>query len=364
MEMGKRQIQRLFLKKQLNILGIMAGSSMDGVDVAYCQFSSINKQIHYQIIKTTTFLYSSTILELLRDVRTISAEKFFEYDVMYGKWIAKKIHQWIKKNNLKPDAIAMHGHTVFHYPEKGFSVQLGNASFIASVCKIPVVHNFRSNDIALGGQGAPLVPIGDKLLFHQYDACINIGGIANVFIQKTNCAYDICIANMALNYFAQKLNKPYDKDGKIAQSGKVNENLFQALNQLSFFRQKPPKSLNREYFENIYLPIIEKYSLSEKDIMATLVEHIGFQISKSIQSSHIKSVLITGGGAFNSYLIKKISGYTKNKIILVPDKQIVKYKEALIFALLGYLRINNQYGNIKEATGAKVNTICGEIVQI
>ncbi len=351
-------------KTNLNLAGVMSGSSMDGMDVALCQFYQRKRQIHYKILKAETFSYSKQILEILQNIRQTSAKQFFEYDVIYGKFIGQKITNWIKKYNLTVDAISIHGHTVFHEPQKGFSIQLGNAFQIAALCKVPVIHNFRNLDIALLGQGAPLVPMGDKVLFSDVDACVNIGGIANIFIQKTQIAYDICIANMGLNYFAQKLNKQYDKDGNIARKGKINDKLLLELNQLQFIIQKAPKSLNREYFENSYLPIIQKYRMNVEEIIATLTEHIAVQISKSIANKIIRKVLITGGGALNKYLVDRIIYHSKDKKIIIPDRIIVKYKEALIFALLGYLRLLNLPNTISSATGAIQDTVSGEIVYI
>jgi len=348
----------------LSVIGIMSGSSMDGLDMALCKFYFHNKKIKYQLIKATTISYPKNILQLLSTIRTISAELFFEKDAKYGQWIAQVLLNWMKKNHLNADLIAIHGHTVFHYPHKGFSVQLGNPAQIAAKIGKPVVHNFRNLDIAFQGQGAPLVPIGDKLLFSDYDACVNIGGIANIFVQKTSTAYDICIANLALNYFAQKLNKKYDKNGTIAKKGTVHNLMLNQLNQLPFIQQKPPKSLNREYFENTYLPIIQKHSLSIPDTLATLTEHIATQISQSIHYKSIQKVLITGGGAFNQYLVSRIKYLSPQKNIIIPDKEIVKFKEAIIFALLGYLRYLHLPNTIPTATGSIKATSSGEIFYV
>jgi anhydro-N-acetylmuramic acid kinase len=349
---------------KLTIVGVMSGSSLDGLDIAVCQFYYQKNQIQYKVLSATTVQYPTSILNILQNIRKTSSLQFFEQDVIYGKFIGKKISDFLKKNKLSADAVSVHGHTVFHYPEKGFSVQLGNASQIAAACQLPVIHNFRNLDIAMGGQGAPLVPIGDKLLFSNFDACANIGGIANVFIQKTNIAFDICIANMALNYFAQQQNKKYDKNGSIAKKGKVHQPLLDKLNSLPFILQNPPKSLNREYFEKKYLPLISKYQLTTNDILATLVEHIAQQISKSFDYYFVKNVLITGGGSFNQYLIERIKFYSKNKKIHLPDNATIKYKEAIIFALLGYLRILTIPNTLHQATGAIKNLISGEFVDI
>ncbi len=360
MGMGKKQVLN---KSTLNIIGLMSGSSMDGLDAALCQFKFSNQSIHYKILQTKTFSYSPQIIRLLQTIRNTSALSLFEQDVLYSQWIGKKLNQWISNNHLKANAIAFHGHTVFHYPEKGFSVQLGNAHQLAAITHLPVIHNFRNLDIALGGQGAPLVPIGDKLLFHQYDACLNIGGIANVFIQKSQISYDICIANMALNFFAQQLNTSFDKNGNLARKGKINYSLLKELNNLSYFQLKPPKSLNREYFEEYYLPLLKKYKLSNPDYLSTLTEHIALKISQAINLSDIQTVLITGGGALNKYLMERIKWHS-NKKIIVPDKTLIKFKEALVFALLGYLRTYELPNTILSATGASQSASCGEIVII
>ncbi|GIV28599.1 MAG: anhydro-N-acetylmuramic acid kinase [Bacteroidia bacterium] len=359
--MGKRKILNLSSLPSLKIIGVMSGSSMDGLDVALCEFTLINKTFQYKIIQAKTFAYPPSIKQLLLNIRTTTLLNFFESNVIYAQWMGKKINHWLSQNKLQAHAISIHGHTVFHHPEKGFSIQLGDPHHLAAITQLPVIHNFRNLDIALGGQGAPLVPIGDKLLFPQYDACLNIGGIANIYIQKKQLAYDICIANMALNYFAQKLNKNYDYNGNLARKGKINRSLLSALNHLKYFQQKPPKSLNREYFENHYLPLFKKHKLSNYDYLSTLTEHIAIQISQSINLTNIQNVLITGGGSLNKYLIDRIEFYS-NKKIIISDKTIVKFKEALIFALLGYLRIKELPNTIPSATGASQSASCGEIV--
>lgn len=346
------------------ILGLMAGSSMDGLDAALCVFHPQKKNgIQYSIIKHRTFFYPQNILKLLQNIRSTSAQEYFEADVRYAQWIGTTIQNWMKNHRLKADAIAVHGHTVFHYPEKGFSVQLGNAAQIAAITGMPVIHNFRNLDIALGGQGAPLVPAGDKILFSEFDACVNIGGMANVFIHKNEIAHDVCIANIGLNFFAQKLNVPFDKEGKLAKQGRVHTDMLQALNELPFFHISPPKSLNREYFEQYYLPIIQNYKASVYDVLATLTEHAAMHIAKSVKYPFVRNILITGGGVLNKYLMKRIMYYEPIKNFVIPRNRIlIKYKEALVFALLGYLRLNQLPNTLSKTTGAKMDVSCGDIV--
>ncbi len=345
--------------RSLNIIGIMSGSSMDGLDVAYCQFQKLsNGKIKFKLIQSHTFSYSKTILDLLINMRTMSAKDYFEADAIYGKWIGNKLKQWMTRCKLTPDAIAIHGHTVFHEPKKGFSVQSGNAQQIAAICGCDVIDNFRNLDIAYGGQGAPLVPIGDKLLFANYDACINIGGIANIYTHHSEQAYDICIANMGLNYFANQLNHKFDKDGLLAKKGTIHKELLRHLNSLSFIKQKPPKSLNREYFETKYLPIILSIKDSSHNYLRTFTEHIAINIAKAIQNKNINNVLITGGGAFNKFLITRIKELSQ-KTIIVPEKNIVCFKEAIIFALIGYLSLIGSENTIAKSTGASKNICTG-----
>lgn len=354
------------MRTSAQILGLMAGSSMDGLDAALCVFhpQKING-ISYSIIKQRTFPYPPHILKLLQNIRRTSSYEYFEADVQYAQWIGTTIQQWIKRHRLKVDALAVHGHTVFHHPEKGFSIQLGNAAQIAAITSIPVIHNFRNLDIAQGGQGAPLVPIGDKILFSEYDACVNIGGIANVFVHKKEWAYDVCIANIALNFFAQKLKMPFDKEGTLAKHGKVHTAMLRALNELPFFQMSPPKSLNREYFERYYLPVIQTYKAPIPDILSTLTEHIARHIAQSVQYPFVRNILMTGGGVLNKYLMKRIIYYAPTKNFVIPHHKIlIKYKEALVFALMGYLRLNQLPNTLSKTTGAKMNVSCGDIVHI
>ncbi|MEI8136395.1 MAG: anhydro-N-acetylmuramic acid kinase, partial [Bacteroidota bacterium] len=254
-----------------------------------------------------------------------------------------------------------HGHTVFHQPKLGFSTQIGCGATIAAVTGRTTICDFRSLDVANSGQGAPLVPIGDKLLFGKHEACLNIGGIANISFNDKNgnrIAYDICEANMLLNYLAEKLSQPFDKGGEIAKSGKINAELLNKLNSQNYYSQNGAKSIGREWFEQNILSLIENNGIEIKDLLATSTEHIAQIIANDLEDK--KNVLVTGGGAFNTLLIEKIKSKTNCEII-IPDAQTINFKEALIFAFLGYLRLYKKTNTLSSVTDAKSDSAGGAV---
>ena len=238
---------------------------------------------------------------------------------------------------MKIDFVSSHGHTVFHQPDRGLTFQLGEGQAIANVCGLPVVNDFRSKDVSLGGQGAPLVPVGDRWLFPEYDFCLNLGGIANISFEKygKRYAYDITVANMLLNYLATKVGKEYDKDGELARAGSIDHALYAAINSLAYFDQPYPKSLGYEWFLSSVVPIVESYHIPIENKLCTSVGHIAFQIKHQLSplANNASKILITGGGARNSLLVEAIQEHLEPDIkAIVPDEQLINYKEALIFA--------------------------------
>ncbi len=290
-----------------------------------------------------------------------SEKELQELDIEYGELLADKVTNFIKKNRISNlDFIASHGHTILHQPEKGITLQIGNGQIIANKTQQKVVCDFRTQDVKLGGQGAPLVPIGDDFLFHQYDACLNLGGFANVSFkeQHKRIAFDICPVNIVLNYYVSTLGLEYDDKGKIAASGIIHAELLGELNSLRFYKTEPPKSLGLEWVQSTIFPLIDKKNLTIKDVLATFIEHVAIQIAASTKKC--KNVFITGGGAFNEFLMQRMKHHSSLEII-IPNSQIVNYKEALIFAFLGLLRIDNQVNCLKSVTGASENHSSGEI---
>lgn len=340
----------------------MSGTSLDGLDMAICEFYQEGKLFSFKILNSKTVEYSADLKFKLSRAPYLSAEKYFELNSIYGKFIADEVNNFLTDCQMKPQAIASHGHTVFHQPKSGFSTQIGCGATISANTCLTTVCDFRSLDVANGGQGAPLVPIGDKLLFADYDACLNIGGIANISFEnnKNRLAYDICEANMLLNYLAEKIGQSYDKDGHLARAGNVNNELLKKLNSQDYYIKTGAKSLGREWFETSNLIIIQNTDLNINDLLATATEHVAQIIANEINRHDLKKVLVTGGGAFNTFLIELIKAKTKSEII-IPDSSIINFKEALIFAFLGYLRLNHITNTLCSVTGAKTNSIGGAV---
>ncbi|MBA3681301.1 MAG: anhydro-N-acetylmuramic acid kinase [Bacteroidetes bacterium] len=346
----------------MTVLGLMSGTSLDGLDLALCEFESKNGKYKYKILKAETVAYTKLCASTLKNVHTFKALQYASVNASYGKLVGEEINRFLKKSTRKAKAIASHGHTVFHKPDLGFSTQIGCGATIAAITKLTTVCDFRSLDVANGGQGAPLVPIGDKLLFGEYDACLNIGGIANISFDKKGkrIAYDICEANMFLNFLAERTGKAFDKDGKTARSGKVNTKLLKELNALEYYSKTGAKSIGREWFAENILKRIEKSRVELNNLLATATEHVAQMIANDLNKNKIKKVLVTGGGAFNKYLIELVSEKTNCEII-IPNAQTVNFKEALIFAFLGYLRLNEKINTLSSVTGAKSDSVGGAV---
>lgn len=349
-------------KVSYKVLGLMSGTSLDGLDIAYCNILRNNDQWRYVIENTITIAYPDVLINELSSVTQLKASELVKLDHNLGKWMGKEVDQFVKDNQLDVHFIASHGHTVFHQPEMGYTLQIGNATDIHQSTGLPVIYDFRSLDVANGGQGAPLVPVGDMLLFAEYDACLNLGGIANISSQtnEKRIAYDICPANMMLNYLASKKGLTYDAEGSIAREGNINDKLLNELNGLAYYSLPYPKSLGYEWFSHQVLPLIDIEEIALEDRMATCVEHVAKQIAASAPP---EKMLITGGGAFNNYLIEKIEEYTGPEVqLVIPDNTVINYKEALIFALLGVLRLENKINAMRSVTGAAKDTCGGSII--
>ena len=343
------------MKNTYRILGVMSGTSIDGLDLAICSFNK-TKEWNFKIEKCKTVKYTKNWKYILGNLHNSTIQDILKHDIIYAKLIAKEIKKFLKNENV--DFIASHGHTIFHQPEKKYTLQIGNGRTIANITRLKTINNFRNLDISLGGQGAPLVPVGDLKLFKNFKYCLNIGGIANISIKEKNKikAFDICPANIVLNKISRKLKLDFDNNGNLAKQGKIITKLFSKLNSLSYYNNKSPKSLSREWVEkNIDPLILERYN--HKDVLHTLCEHMGKQIGQYLKED---KTLVTGGGAFNKYLIKRIENYSNSQIVL-PNKKIINFKEALIFAFLAVLKIRNQNNCLKSVTGAKQNSCGGEI---
>jgi len=344
------------------VIGLMSGTSLDGLDLAFCEFSRDENWWTYQIHCAETIPYNDRWKGLLSTLESGSALDFVSTDIEYGHLLGRLTRSFIERNNLIPDFIASHGHTIFHQPGKKITSQIGRGSAIAAETGLRVVCDFRSHDVALGGQGAPLVPIGDALLFHEYDFCLNIGGFANISFQTgaKRVAWDVCPANIVLNQLAMQAGHDYDPDGTMAASGFVDKALLETLNTLPFYSLKFPKSLGREWVVQYILPVLQDSGLPTVDLLATFCEHIAIQIAASAGLKRDTKMLITGGGAFNRHLINRIRHHALPEII-IPDALTINFKEALIFAFLGVLRWRNEINCLSSVTGAAKDSSGGAI---
>lgn len=352
------------------VIGLMSGTSLDGLDMAYCEFTKEDNQWEFNIKAAETKAYDEEWKLQLARITEVNGEALMISDLKLGDWMGQAVKSFIEKHQLEPDFIASHGHTVFHQPEIGLTYQMGNGFALQAASGKPVISNFRNFDLAIGGQGAPLVPIGDQLLFPHYDFCLNLGGIANLSteLKGKRIAYDISPANMPLNYFAQKLGKDYDPEGSIAAGGKVNETLLQQLNRLDYYHAPFPKSLGYEWVFQYVIKPIESSGITKEDALATCVHHSAQQIAANLlllleqKSKGTATILVTGGGAFNQYFLSCMEEYGKGKLdFIIPDAQLIGYKEALVFALLGVLRARNEVNCLSSVTGAAHDHSAGVI---
>ncbi len=343
----------------MTILGLMSGTSLDGIDLALCRISGSA----YQVLAATTVPYTDHWRQRLASLEHSSALDYAKAHVELGYLYGKVINEFLSDKSVVVDAIASHGHTIFHQPHLGLTTQIGDPDAIAAATGIQVVGNFRTLDVALGGQGAPLVPVGDELLFGQYDACLNLGGIANISYRADGhrVAFDICPCNMALNRLAARLGYPFDPEGSIARRGVCSSTLLGLLDGLDFYLAKPPKSLGKEWFLADFWPRVDAAGGAAEDLLCTVVHHIARQVAHVVGQQRIGSLLITGGGAFNKYLVECITGLLPSVEVVVPDSETVNYKEAIIFAFLGYLRLSGQVNTLASVTGARCDSVGGTI---
>jgi len=347
------------------VIGIMSGTSLDGVDLACCRFRSDRGKWSFKLLAAETKPYPPGWKKKLSGLISSSALDYALTDVNLGHHLAKLTNAFIRKHKLKAGLVASHGHTIFHQPANKLSAQIGNGAAIAAITGLPVVCDFRSTDVAKKGQGAPLVPAGDKLLFGDFAYCLNLGGIANISYDDKGrrLAYDICPVNMALNYLASGVKKEYDKDGRMAASGKVNEKLLERMNRLPYYKKAFPKSLGAEWFESEFRPLLDETAIPVEDKLSTVVEHICIQLRAAMMKAgrqQNNTMLVTGGGAFNTYLVERIRKTSPVELV-IPDRNLVAFKEAVIFAFLGLLRWRNDENTWSSVTGALKNSSSGAI---
>lgn len=350
------------------IIGLMSGTSGDGLDIACCDFHK-NETWDFKINKAATIPFPSKIEHSLKDAHLLDAAELEGLDLEFGEWMGHTCAEFCHKFKLRPMAIASHGHTVFHRPEIKLTKQIGNGYSLSEASGLPVINDFRKLDVFLGGQGAPLVPIGDAQLFNEFDFALNLGGIANISMDSNGkrIAFDTCPFNLLFNYFSMKLGKPFDNGGAFAKSGHVIPEVLETLGRLPFYKQRGAKSLARENITKDYLPILNQADHSPQNILATLSSHFANCIAEVVLKhnnatlTHQK-LLVTGGGAYNTFFIQRLKSKIEAKVdIIIPEKQIIDFKEALVFAFLGLLRLRKENNCLASVTGASRDN-CGGVV--
>ena len=343
----------------------MSGTSLDGLDLCYCHIDKDIDTWSFEIVETQSISYSEEMQSELKDSIYLKADELLKFHNTYGTWLGAQAKKFISGKRLEVDFIASHGHTTHHQPEKGLTFQIGSGQHLANESSCKVVCDFRTNDVALGGQGAPLVPIGDQLFFGKYDFCLNLGGISNISLEQKGkrIAYDIGLANMILNYITRKIDLAYDKGGELARSGRINQNMLDRLNGLKYYLLPHPKSIGYEWFVEEVAPIVDITDDTTENLLHTSIHHICEKVAQQLKLNSTKtesSLLVTGGGALNHFLIdvlqEKLGESTK---VIVPEKKLIEFKEAVIFALMGALRMEQEVNVLKSVTGAKRDSSSG-----
>ena len=352
-------------KKRYHALGLMSGTSLDGLDLVLAAFTPRGDAWSWEILQAVTHPYPSRWKKALEAAPRMDGVSLLLLHKEYGRYLGEEVSAFLIDVPARPRVIASHGHTVYHRPEEGLTFQLGDGNGIAAATGLPVVWDLRSGDMALGGQGAPLVPAGDRLLFGEYDSCLNLGGFSNISYEREGLriAYDISPVNLAMQHITQPLEMDYDKDGEMGRRGRVDSSLLEVLNGLAYYHTPPPKSLGREWLEETFLPLLDRSGIPPEDKLRTLYEHISDQICRQAGTGAGSRVLVTGGGAHNKFLTELLRNKCRGEIV-IPDKRLVDYKEALIFAFLGLLRLLGLPNTLASVTGARRDACSGVVTEL
>lgn len=354
-------------------IGLMSGSSLDGLDLACVEFTEQAGKWSFEIVKTACYPYPREWEERLQGATALSAGEYLLLHSDYGRYTGEQVTRFMEENQLhyKVALIASHGHTTFHLPARGMTAQLGDGATIAAVTGLPVVSDLRAMDVAFGGQGAPIVPIGEKLLFPGYDFFLNIGGIANISLNKEPyIAFDICPANRVLNMLAGDAGKDFDEGGEMAAAGTLDTSLLDTLDSLEYYSHPYPKSLSNDFGTDVVYPLMKRGGTGISDALRTYTEHIARQVVRAIVSNgkqHASGqdpqLLVTGGGALNRFLVSRIGELLAEQGIrvVIPEEEIIQYKEAIIMAFIGVLRWRQEYNVLATVTGASRNSIGGAL---
>ncbi|MCF4102038.1 anhydro-N-acetylmuramic acid kinase [Gillisia sp. M10.2A] len=353
-------------KRSFNVIGLMSGTSLDGLDLAYCKIFKEENAWNFKLLKSRSINYTEVFRNTLKASVTLSSVNLLILNNSFGTYLGEQVRDFINEEQLEVDFISSHGHTVFHQPEKGLTYQIGSGQHIATASNLKVISDFRTKDVTLGGQGAPFVPIGDQLFFSDFDFCLNLGGISNISYSEEGkrIAFDISPVNMLLNHLTNKIGKAYDDNGNLARKGTLNSELLKELNELEFYKLPFPKSLGYEWFQEKVIPIIDASSNSIEDLLHTSVHHIAYQIAECVNSTAkdaSSKLLATGGGAKNGFFIETLQQYLQTTKLIVPNEELIDFKEAIVFALMGALRETEEINVLSSVTGACRNSCSGVI---
>ncbi len=349
----------------LRCIGLMSGTSVDGLDVCCARFDCHEGRWSFHIDCARAYPYPAALQrQLASGVQQMSALEFVTFHSAYGRFLGERVKEFMTEFHVTPDLIASHGSTVFHEPEKQVMFQIGDGAAIAAVTGVPTVSDFRRLDIMLGGQGAPLVPIGDRLLFGDYDYCFNIGGFSNISFQEgeRRIAFDVSPVNYVLNHYCrERLGLEMDRDGEMAARGTVQTTLLNALDALDYYARPYPKSLGREWVEKQVFPLLDAFEGPLEDLLRTYCEHAAGQLARVTQAG--RRVLVTGGGAYNRFLLERMRALSGCELV-VPEPALVEYKEALIFAFLGVLYVLDRPSCLSSVTGASRDNVGGMLFKV
>lgn len=351
--------------KTFNIVGLMSGTSLDGLDLCYCHITKDEDKWSFEIMASKSVSYVDDMQSELKDSIYLKADDLLQFHNTYGVWLGQQAKQFISEKNLEVDFIASHGHTTHHQPENGLTFQIGSGQHLANESGRKVISDFRTNDVALGGQGAPLVPIGDQLFFGEYDFCLNLGGISNISLEQKGkrIAYDIGLANMILNYITRKIDLDYDKGGALASSGSINQNMLDRLNGLKYYLLPHPKSIGYEWFVDKVIPIVDITDDTTENLLHTSIHHVCEKVAQQVKLNSTKensSLFVTGGGALNNFMINTLQDKLGSSVkVVVPEKELIEFKESAVFALMGALRMEQEINVLKSVTGAKRDSSSG-----
>ena len=352
-----------WIKEDYLATGLMSGTSLDGLDIVLCRFHYHPEGWSFHIVGSQTLPYPDDISERLATAQNMDGLGLSTFHNEYGRFLGHQVKAFLDRHRTSCDLIASHGHTIFHMPERGLTLQVGNGLHIAMATGITTIFDFRSQDVALGGQGAPLVPVGDRLLFREYEYCLNLGGFSNISFELDGrrMAFDPCPVNYVINHCMRTLGQPFDKNGQTARRGRIHQGLLWALNGLDYYHTAGPKSLGREWLESEFFPLLDQFKMPVEDQLRTIYEHISVQISGSLNPHKKGRVLVTGGGAYNTFLVDLLTQKLRHEVV-VPPPEIIDFKEALLFAFLGVLRIREEPNCLSSSTGARKDHSSGMIV--